>query len=101
MHYPGLIKNRCGVYCYRLIFPPFLRQLGAPREVRFSLGTKSRSQTGELWIHAFKIGRLLLDELTELSQETDMAEFSSLLRERIAVKREQIRQQHQVVWHAQ
>ena len=95
MHYPGLIKNRCGVYCYRLIFPPFLRQLGAPREVRFSLGTKSRSQTGELWIHAFKIGRLLLDELTELSQETDMAEFSSLLRERIAVKRELIRQQHQ------
>lgn len=37
MLYPGLIKNRCGVYCYRLIFPPSLRQYGAPRETRFSL----------------------------------------------------------------
>ena len=95
MPYPGLIKNRCGVYCYRLVFPLFLRQLGAPREVRFSLGTKSRAKTGELWIHAFKIGRLLLLELTELSQETDVADFPAILRDRIAVKREQIRQQHQ------
>ncbi len=53
MLYPGLIKNRCGVYCYRLIFPPSLRQYGAPRETRFSLGTKNRAKTGELWIHAF------------------------------------------------
>ena len=28
MRYPGLFKNRCGVYCYRLIFPLFLQQLG-------------------------------------------------------------------------
>lgn len=96
MPYPGLIKNRCGVYCYRLVFPLFLRQLGAPREVRFSLGTKSRAKTGELWIHAFKIGRLLLLELTELSQETDVADFPALLRDRIAVKREQIRLQEQL-----
>lgn len=95
MLYPGLIKNRCGVYCYRLIFPPALRQYGAPRETRFSLGTKNRAKTGELWIHAFKIGRLLLDELLELvqevDQEVDMAEISEIMKAKIAAKREQIR----------
>lgn len=95
MLYPGLIKNRCGVYCYRLIFPPSLRQYGAPRETRFSLGTKNRAKTGELWIHAFKIGRLLLDELLALVQEVDqevnMAEISEIMKAKIAAKREQIR----------
>lgn len=33
MHYPGLFKNRCGVYCYRLFFPPFFRRLGAHLEL--------------------------------------------------------------------
>ncbi|WP_421353218.1 hypothetical protein [Aeromonas taiwanensis] len=84
MLYPGLIKNRCGVYCYRLIFPPSLRQYGAPRETRFSLGTKSRAKTGELWIHAFQLGRLLLDELLalvqEVDQEVDMAEISEIMK---------------------
>ncbi|MDH0360617.1 hypothetical protein N7298_17705, partial [Aeromonas caviae] len=95
MLYPGLIKNRCGVYCYRLIFPPSLRQYGAPRETRFSLGTKSRAKTGELWIHAFQLGRLLLDELLalvqEADQEVDMAEISEIMKAKIAAKREQIR----------
>ncbi|MDU7778553.1 MAG: tyrosine-type recombinase/integrase [Aeromonas caviae] len=95
MLYPGLIKNRCGVYCYRLIFPPSLRQYGAPRETRFSLGTKSRAKTGELWIHAFQLGRLLLDELLalvqEVDQEVDMAEISEIMKAKIAAKREQIR----------
>ncbi len=95
MLYPGLIRNRCGVYCYRLIFPPSLRQYGAPRETRFSLGTKSRAKTGELWIHAFQLGRLLLDELLalvqEVDQEVDMAEISEIMKAKIAAKREQIR----------
>ncbi|MDM5114335.1 hypothetical protein [Aeromonas salmonicida] len=95
MLYPGLIKNRCGVYCYRLIFPPSLRQYGVPRETRFSLGTKSRAKTGELWIHAFQLGRLLLDELLalvqEVDQEVDMAEISKIMKVKIAAKREQIR----------
>lgn len=95
MLYPGLIKNRCGVYCYRLIFPPSLRQYGAPRETRFSLGTKNRAKTGELWIHAFQLGRLLLDELLalvqEVDQEVDMAEISEIMKAKIAAKREQIR----------
>ncbi|WP_368153235.1 tyrosine-type recombinase/integrase [Aeromonas sp. s9] len=95
MLYPGLIKNRCGVYCYRLIFPPSLRQYGAPRETRFSLGTKNRAKTGELWIHAFQLGRLLLDELLALVQEVDqevgMAEISEIMKAKIAAKREQIR----------
>lgn len=95
MLYPGLIKNRCGVYCYRLIFPPSLRQYGAPRETRFSLGTKSRAKTGELWIHAFQLGRLLLDELLalvqEVDQEVDMTEISEIMKAKIAAKREQIR----------
>lgn len=95
MLYPGLIKNRCGVYCYRLIFPSSLRQYGAPRETRFSLGTKSRAKTGELWIHAFQLGRLLLDELLalvqEVDQEVDMAEISEIMKAKIAAKREQIR----------
>lgn len=95
MLYPGLIKNRCGVYCYRLIFPSSLRQYGAPRETRFSLGTKSRAKTGELWIHAFQLGRLLLDELLalvqEVDQEVDMAEISEIIKAKIAAKREQIR----------
>ncbi|MGE6107703.1 hypothetical protein [Aeromonas sobria] len=91
MLYPGLIKNRCGVYCYRLIFPPSLRQYGAPRETRFSLGTKSRAKTGELWIHAFQLGRFLLDELLALVQEVDMAEISEIMKAKIAAKREQIR----------
>ncbi|MGL6253773.1 tyrosine-type recombinase/integrase [Aeromonas caviae] len=95
MLYPGLIRNRCGVYCYRLIFPPSLRQYGAPRETRFSLGTKSRAKTGELWIHAFQLGRLLLDELLalvqEVDQEVDMAEISEIMKAKIAAKRDQIR----------
>jgi len=95
MLYPGLIKNRCGVYCYRLIFPPSLRQYGAPRETHFSLGTKNRAKTGELWIHAFQLGRLLLDELLALVQEVDqevnMAEISEIMKAKIAAKREQIR----------
>ncbi len=96
MHYPGLLKNRNGVYCYRLLFPSHLRKLGAPREVRFSLGTKNRAKTGELWIHAFKIGRLLLDELTELSKEITMSEFSEVMKVKVAAKREQIRLQEQL-----
>lgn len=79
MHYPGLLKNRCGVYCYRLIFPPHLRRLGASREARFSLGTKNHAFVGDQWIYAFQLGRLLLAELTELSQEVPMSEFAGVL----------------------
>lgn len=91
MHYPGLIKNRCGVYCYRLVFPRHLRQRGAPREVRFSLGTKSRDRTGELWISYFELGMLLLDELNRLVQETDLADLSAVMKAKIAAKKEMIR----------
>lgn len=97
MHYPGLIKNRCGVYCYRLTFPARLRLLGAPRELRLSLHTKRRDNLKARWFSAFHAATSLISELENslLRDIDEMAEVSEKMKDSIATWRAKHQQRRQ------
>lgn len=91
MRYPSLIKNRCGVYCYRLIVPVALQRMGAPREIRFSLLTKNQATAAESFPFALISAKSLLRDLYHLTTEHGgtMAEQADTMKMMIDTWREQ------------
>lgn len=69
MRYPHIIKNRCGVYCFRLVVPVALQHRGAPREIRFSLQTKNPAIVAESFPFALLSAQSLLRDLHNLTME--------------------------------
>lgn len=93
MRYPSLIKNRCGVYCYRLIVPVALQRMGAPREIRFSLLTKNQASAAESFPFALISAQSLLRDLYHLTTEHGgtMAELSEAMKLMVEMKRKELR----------
>ncbi len=93
MRYPHIIKNRCGVYCFRLVVPVALQHRGAPREIRFSLQTKNPAIVAESFPFALLSAQSLLRDLHNLTMEHrgTVAELSEAMTVMIAAKRKEIR----------
>ncbi len=94
MRYPYLIKNRCGVYCFRQILPLDLQRMGAPREIRFSLQTKSLAIVAESFPFALLSAKSLLRDLHNLTTEHKgtMAEQADAMKVKIEMWREKRRE---------
>ena len=69
MRYPHIIKNRYGVYCFRLVVPLELQRMGAPREIRLSLLTKNSALLAESFPFALLSAKSLLRDLHNLTSE--------------------------------
>ena len=92
MRYPSLIKNRCGVYCYRLIVPVALQRLGASKEIRFSLQTKNPAIAAESFPFVLISAKSLLRDLYHLITEHrgTMAELTNAQKVIIEMKRKEL-----------
>jgi hypothetical protein len=69
MRYPHIIKNRYGVYCFRLVVPLELQRMGAPREIRLSLLTKNSALLADCFPFALISAKSLLRDLHNLTSE--------------------------------
>lgn len=69
MRYPHIIKNRYGVYCFRLVVPLKLQRMGAPREIRLSLLTKNSALLADCFPFALISAKSLLRDLHNLTSE--------------------------------
>lgn len=69
MRYPHIIKNRYGVYCFRLVVPLELQRMGVPREIRLSLLTKNSALLAESFPFALISAKSLLRDLHNLTSE--------------------------------
>ncbi len=100
MRYPHIIKNRYGVYCFRLVLPLDLQRMGAPREIRLSLLTKNSALLAESFPFALLSAKSLLRDLHNLTSEHKgtMAEQADAIKVMIEKWREK---QHERALRAQ
>ena len=93
MRYPHIIKNRYGVYCFRLVVPLELQRMGAPREIRFSLLTKNQAVLADSFPFVLLSAKSLLRDLHNLALEHKgtMTERSEHMKTIIEMKRIEMR----------
>ncbi len=93
MRFPYIIKNRCGVYCFRLVLPLELQRMGAPREIRFSLLTKNQAVLADSFPFVLLSAKSLLRDLHNLALEHKgtMTERSEHMKTIIEMKRIEMR----------
>ena len=93
MRYPHIIKNRYGVYCFRLLTPVYLRRAGAPKEIRFSLHTKNPAVVAESFPFVLISAKSLLLELSQFIREHrgTMTEQLAAMKSKIEMKRKELR----------
>jgi integrase len=93
MRYPHIIKNRYGVYCFRLLTPAYLQRAGAPKEIRFSLHTKNTANAAESFPFVLISAKSLLLELGQLIREHrgTMTERLTAMKSIIEMKRKELR----------